>query len=121
MRLTNYEQNLKYQSKPPAFILGKYSVVGLGISRALGRLGIPVFWLSPNPKAVGFLSKYCKGIVCPNVVSYENEYIEMLLKIGNMLKHKGVLFPTGDIEVSAILRNKKNLEKYYHIPIADLK
>lgn len=121
MRLTNYEQSLKYLNKSPAFILGKYSVVGLGISRALGRLGIPVFWLSPNPKAVGFLSKYCKGIVCPSVVIYEKEYIKMLLKIGNMLKQKGVLFPTGDIEVSAVLRNKKNLEKYYHIPIADFK
>ena len=60
MRLKNYEEGLKQVDKPPAFILGKYSVVGLGISRALGRLGIPVFWLSPNPKAVGFLSKYCK-------------------------------------------------------------
>jgi len=120
-KLKNYDQSLKNLSKPPAFVLGKYSVTGLGISRALGRLKIPVFWLNKNPKAVGFLSKYCKGIVCPNIVSHEKEYIEMLLKIGKSLNHKGVLFPIGDTEVSAILRNKKELEKYYHIPIADFK
>ena len=31
------------------------------------------------------------------------------------------MFPIGDIETLAILKDKSKLEKYYHIPIADLK
>ncbi len=105
---------------PMAFILGKYIITGLGVSRSLGSKNIPVLWLDSNPNQAGFLSKYCHGLFCPDLKKNEKEYVDFLMTIGNKLNKKGVIFPIGDIEVLTILKNRKKLEKYFHIPIADL-
>ena len=107
--------------RPIAFILGKYIVTGLGVSRCLGIKNIPVFWLDSNPEQVGFLSRYCQGIFCPDINKNENEYVDYLIAIGKILNNKGVLYPIGDIEASVILNNRNELEQYFHIPIADFK
>ena len=105
---------------PFAFILGKYATTGLGVARCFGEQKVPVFWFDSNPKQPGFLSKYCKGFICPNPKNNEKEYIDFLLDFGKNIKEKGVLFPIADIEVSAVLKNRTKLEQYYHIPMANL-
>jgi len=112
---------IKKYDKPIAFVLGKYITGGLGVVRCLGRNQIPVLWFDSNPNQIGFFSKYCKEILCPNPKQNLQDYVDFLLKIGKNLNQKGVLFPIGDIEVYAILKHKHKLEKYYHIPISDLK
>lgn len=111
---------IKTTKEPFAFILGKYTTTGLGVSRCFGRQNIPIIWLDSNPNQAGFFSKYCNGIVCPNPIKNEKEYIDFLLDIGNNLNHKGIFFPISDIEVNVILNNKSKLEQYYHFPISDL-
>jgi len=120
-RYANLDKIIKPIDEPIAVILGKYATTGLGVSRCFGRKNIPVFWFDSNPKQVGFLSKYCKGVVCSHPKNNEKEYVDFLLLAGEKLNHKGILFPTGDIGVSAILKHRIKLERYYHIPIADLK
>jgi predicted ATP-grasp superfamily ATP-dependent carboligase len=118
------KQNLErivYQSEQPiGIILGEYITGGLGAVRCLGRAGIPVVWVDSTSKHVGFHSKYCKGIVCPDLKSHASEYIDFLVEIGCKLNHKGVLFPIRDLEVMAILQHRSELENYYYIPMADL-
>ena len=111
---------IKKIDEPIAFLLGIYLTTGLGFMRSIGRKGIPIIWLDYNPKQIGFLSKYCSGIICPHPKNNEKEYIDLLLNIGEKLSQKGVLFPTGDIETIAILKNRHKLEKFFRIPMADL-
>lgn len=120
-RSANPDKIIKTIDEPIAVILGKYTTTGLGVSRCFGEKRVPVLWFNSNPKQVGFLSKYCKGVVCPHPKNNEKEYVDFLLSVGEKLNHKGILFPTGDIEVSAILKHRIKLERYYHIPMADLK
>lgn len=117
---SDLDEPLKQTEEPTAFVIGKYATTGLGVTRCLGRLGIPVIWLDSNPNQSGFFSKYCNGIVSPNSNSNEQEFIDFLLNIGEKLNDRGVLFPTGDGEVITLLKHRKKLEKYYNIPMADL-
>ena len=119
VKLQDYHNILKKIDKPIAFVLGRYLTGGLGVVRNLGRNRVPVIWLDSNPKQIGFLSKYCKGIICPHPKNNLEEYIDFLINIGKKLNFKGVLLPIGDIEVYAVLKNRKLLENYYHIPMAD--
>ncbi len=120
-RYANLDKITNSIDEPIAVILGKYATTGLGVSRCFGEKKIPVLWFDSNSKQVGFLSKYCKGVVCPHPKNNEKEYVDFLLSVGEKLNHKGILFPTGDIEVSAILKHRVKLERYYHIPMTDLK
>lgn len=119
-KTNNIKNTIKKYDEPIAFVLGKYITGGLGVVRCLGRNKIPVLWLDSNQKHVGFLSRYCNGLTCPNPKENPQEYTDFLIKIGKILKKKGVLFPIGDIEVYIILKYRTNLEKYYYLPIADL-
>jgi len=121
VRSCNLDEIIKPIDEPIAFILGKYATTGLGVSRCFGEKRIPVLWFDSNPKQVGSLSKYCKGVVCPHPKNNEKEYVDFLLSVGEKLIHKGVLFPIGDIEVSVILKHRIKLEQYYYIPVSDLK
>ena len=119
LRVTNFDNLIKQSVKPLAFILGKYMTTGLGVCRCLGNVGIPVIWFDSSSKQIGFSSKYCIGKKCPDPRDNEKEYINLLLDIGKKLNNKAILFPIGDIEVFSLLKNKKALEKYYLLPMAD--
>jgi predicted ATP-grasp superfamily ATP-dependent carboligase len=116
----HYETIVKNTNKPIAFLLGSYLISGLGASRCLGRNDVPVLWLDANPKQIGFLSKYCTGVLCPHPKKEEKHYLEFLLELGEKQNTKGVLFPLGDIEALAVLKNKRKLENYYWVPSSDL-
>lgn len=117
--LKKIEKKIKKINKPIALVLGRYITTGLGTTRGLGTQNIPVFWFDSNPQNGGFLSKYCTGVLCPDLTINKTEYIEFLIRFGSMLNQKGVLFPIGDSEALIILKNKNKLKKYYHIPMAD--
>jgi predicted ATP-grasp superfamily ATP-dependent carboligase len=119
-RIRNYEKVIQKIDKPIAFVLGKYFTGGLGAVRCLGRAGAPVIWLDSSLKHIGYHSKYCKAIICPHPKFNRKEYVNFLLNLGKMLKHKGVLFPIRDIEVYIILKFRSELEKYFNIPMANL-
>lgn len=106
--------------KPHGVILGKYITGGLGAVRCLGRAGVPVIWIDSTSKHIGFHSKYCTGIVCPDLKNHAREYIDFLIHIGCKLSQKAVLFPVRDLEVLTMLQHRKELEEFYHIPMADL-
>jgi len=106
--------------KPPAVILGKYATTGLGVCRCFGKENVPTLWIDTNPRQTGFLSKYCTAaLTCPHPKENEEAYIEFLVDVGEKLPHKGVLFPLGDIELTALLKSQKRLQQYYHFPGAD--
>ena len=115
-----YQNLIQKINVPIGFVLGEYITGGLGAVRCLGRAGVPVVWMDAISRHVGFHSKYCKGIVCPDLRKHSQDYIDFLMEIGDILQYKGVLFPIRDIEVMTMLRHKSELQKFFHIPMAEL-
>jgi D-aspartate ligase len=99
---------------PLAFVLGIYPTSNLGAVRNLGRKGIPAVVVDWKKNQAAFFSKYAKGLLCPHPKNHEDDYIDFLVKVGEQLPMKAVLFPTGDTETLALLRHRTQLEKYYH-------
>ncbi|MCK4735730.1 MAG: hypothetical protein KAT65_24965, partial [Methanophagales archaeon] len=122
MRSKKFDDIIKYiktTDKPIALVLS-VDLNGLGVVRSLGRRDIPVIGLDPTPRQIGLFSRYCKGIVCPDPENKEKGYINFLLSLGVQLNTKGVLIPTGDVDVLAISKHRDKLERYYELPMAKL-
>lgn len=111
------EKYIKNTDKPIAFLLGA-SVTAVGAIRSLGRQGIPVIALDPAFGSIGFFSRYCKGIVCPDSEEKEDEYIDFLLGLGRQMNNKGVVISGSDADVFAVLRHRDKLEQFYNFPMA---
>jgi len=104
--------------RPPA-VVTYMSYLGLGLVRALGREGVPVFALDPKPDALGMNSRYCTPVVTPDIKEDEERYLDFLLDFGSKLPSKAVLFPTGDPTVVLFSRARDELARYYHYVAPD--
>jgi len=113
MKYKNHINLIKKINEPIAIVINCY-VTGLSVIRNLGRQGVPVIGLDPNPIQIGFFSKYCIGIQCPDPYKNENEFTQFLISLGETLNEKGVLFPCDDMYSLIILKNRKELEKYFY-------
>lgn len=117
-KFNNIIKYIKKTDKPIALVFG-LGINGLGVVRSLGRRGIPIIGLDPNPIQIGLFSRYCKGIVCPDPTKQEEEYVNLLLTLGEMMNTKGVIIQSEEADILTILKYKNRLSKYYRIPIAD--
>jgi predicted ATP-grasp superfamily ATP-dependent carboligase len=80
----------------PAAIVTYMSYSGLGIIRSLGRRGIRVFALDPDPSQMGMSSKFCVSRPCPRIEESVEQNVDFLVRLAGSLPEKPVLFPTGD-------------------------
>lgn len=106
---------LKNDKSIPIILGG--GINGLGIARSFGEEGINSIVFEQN-KDVAFYSKYSRGIVCPDPVNAQNDFLDYLIKFGNKLKHKGFLIATSDKFLIVVSRFQNILEKYYYFPMA---
>lgn len=104
--------------EPPA-VVTYMTYLGLGLVRALGREGVPVFALDPRPDALGMNSRYCTPVVTPDIKEDEERYLDFLLEFGSRLPTKAVLYPTGDPTVVLFSKARDELAKYYHYVAPD--
>ncbi|MCM3006969.1 hypothetical protein [Priestia koreensis] len=104
----------------PAIVFNSH-ITGLAVARNLGKEGIPVIALDRDGRAYGLQSKYANiAAYCPNPLVDEDGFIQLLIDIGKRLPKKGVLFPSNDEWVFAVLRNQDQLNAYYFIPFSEL-
>lgn len=99
--------------KPPAIVLG-LGQNGLATARALGRLGIPVVGIDTDLTQPSAQTRYCHKIQCDDFVSGGPGLVDTLIALGRRLDGKGVLFPSGDLNVSVVSENRERLEPYFH-------
>jgi len=97
---------------PVAFVLN-VSLAGLGAIRSLGRAGVPVVGLDPDPRHVGFSSRYCDAIICPHPVNEPEQLVRFLLDQAKRLDQPGVLSPASDAFVLFISRHREALREFY--------
>ena len=101
----------------PGVVLG-LGQNGLGTVRALGRRGVPVVGLDANLTQATARSRYCMPVACGDVRSEEG-LLATLLQLGKILPHKGVLFPSGDLNLLVVSEHRAQLAPYYHFALPD--
>lgn len=101
---------------PTAFVLN-VSLAGLGAIRSLGREGIPVIGLDPDPGHSGFASRYCDARVSPHPVHEQDELAEFLINEGRKLDQPGILSPASDATVLFVSRYRDVLKEYFRFSL----
>jgi len=104
---------------PAAVVFPARQTNSLGVIRSLGRRGIPVIGLDDHPMSVGFYSRFCKGMVCPNPRQDESQFVEYLVNLGERLKTRAVLFLMDDFFVFLATKYKEKLNKYFLFSFLD--
>lgn len=91
---------LRYTSTPVVVlrtVASPLSHAGIGIARSLGRLGVPVFWVDPDPAAPAARSRYVRGRFQLSLDrAHPNRAVDRLLGIGCELPRSAILIPTDD-------------------------
>jgi D-aspartate ligase len=103
---------------PPAVVLQSSFANGLGVIRDLGREGVPVLALDPNPRSLGFLSRYAAGVSVPDPARDEEAFVAGLEALGRELAERPVVFPTHDEYVWAVSRHADRLEPLFRVPFS---
>jgi D-aspartate ligase len=90
----------------------------LGVLRAFGRRGIPVVYLDPGGLDIVRYSKYItKRLKSQNSMESETKFVKVLLELGKQTNGQMMIIPTGDSDVLALSKHKRELEKYYYLPV----
>lgn len=101
---------------PTAFVLN-VSHAGLGAVRSLGRAGVAVVGLDPDPGHVGFASRYCTARQCPHPVHEPDQLAEFLMNEGRQLAEPGVLSPASDAFVLFVSRYRDTLREHFRFTL----
>ena len=90
---------------------------GLGITRSLGMLGVPVFTVIEDRFVPAAASKYLKGtFVWDTRDLSRSQLIEGLERIGRQLKLPTVLIPTDDAGAILIAEEARKLRQWFMFP-----
>jgi len=103
-------------AKPGGAVVVGGDYQGLGITRSLGRRGVPVCIIDDERSIAGF-SRYASHAVHVESLRHEEETVDALLRIGHKLGLRGwVLYPTRDETVAAISRHRSTLADFFRVP-----
>jgi predicted ATP-grasp superfamily ATP-dependent carboligase len=102
---------IKEQSNIGAIVIGGH-IQGLGITRILGREGIPVILLDKTKLNLTRFSNYCQK----SYLVQNEDLIKQLDAFKAQNKYAGwVIYPTNDAHVELLSKNKANLEPYFRV------
>lgn len=100
----------------PAIVFPARQTNSLGVIRSLGRRGVQVIGLDCVPMSVGFRSRYCSGMQCPDPVRDEGSFIDFLVELGKSLGTRGVLFLMDDFYVFLTTKHRARIENHFLFP-----
>lgn len=107
---------MKHAEQPPAVVLG-LGQNGMATVRALGRMGIPVIGIDSDLQQPGAQTRYCTKLFCKDFVNGGPGLLDTLLQLGKTLSTKGVLIPSGDLNVAVVSDNREVLSEYFHFAL----
>lgn len=117
--MTNRSFARRAAGQPPAIVLQASYANGLGVIRNLARAGVPVLAVDPNPRALGFASRYAACSVCPDPARDGDGFIAYLEALGRSLPQRAVVFPTHDEFIWPVSRHAERLHEWFRIPFSD--
>jgi predicted ATP-grasp superfamily ATP-dependent carboligase len=97
---------------PTAIVMNLF-YTGLGISRSLGERGIAVVGLTAQRGVYGNLSRYAKVLHSADSRNDPEALVQQLVRLGQSLTTRGVLFPTRDHDLVFLDRFRDVLEPYF--------
>ena len=101
----------------PVVILASPHHGGLGVTRSLGRLGIPVFNVDSSRWTPALFSKYCQGKFVWDIDQAPPEQsVERLVDIARLLGGRPVLIPTTDSAAILVADYAAALREWYIFP-----
>lgn len=101
----------------PVVVLASPHHGGLGVTRSLGRLGIPVFNVSSTPWAPAIFSRYCRGKFIWDVDNAPPEKsVEYLVDVARKVGRRCILVTTTDSTSTFVADNAAALKSWYIFP-----
>ena len=104
----------------PVVVLGCFGHGGLGVTRSLGRLGVPVYCVDADRYTPAFFSKYCRGKFQWDLHGAPAaEAVRFLRKLGAIIGRRSVLIPTSDIGAMFVVEQADRLRDLFMFPDTD--
>lgn len=107
---------------PPARLVTSTPVVlfrsthyaSLAIVRTLGRMGVRVFCIDPDPNALGMKSRFCSGRFERDIDAHRPEdAVRFLADVAREIGEKAVLLPTSDSLSLFVDRHRAQLSQWF--------
>lgn len=93
---------------------------GLGITRTLGRLGVPMYNIDESRNAPTFYSRYSKGsFVWDAERAPAEETIQFLKQVAEKIGRRPILIPTSDGTAMLVADHADELSQWYDFPRMD--
>jgi len=104
-------------SSTPVVVLRSDSHGGLNIMRSLGRLGVPVYNVDPNPWAPTFRSRYCRGRFVWDIEHRPaDESLAYMAEVHRRIGRSCILIPTTDRTANFVADHAETLAKSFVFP-----
>jgi len=87
---------------------------GLGIARSLGTRGVRVIGLTAHRGIYGNFTRYARVVSAPDSRTEPERLLPCLVRMGQELGERAVLFPTRDDDLVFLDRFRADLEPYYN-------
>jgi D-aspartate ligase len=104
-------------STTPVVVLGCFRHGGLGVTRSLGRLGVPVYCVDPDRYTPAFFSRYSRGNTewdlhgAPAAAT-----VQCLIELGARIGRRSVLITTSDLGAMLVVEQADRLREWYVFP-----
>jgi len=106
---------------PPAVVLGVFrGPSAIGVTRDLGRRGVPVLMADNNRTGLAVPSRYAAKVLCPDPYRDEAGFVHEMERLGDELPQKAVLFPARDDYVLPLAAAAARLGEYFLLPFSAL-
>lgn len=117
-------------TKPTAFIITHesdpnrtrkaMSIIGLTLTRSLGRQGIDVVRIHPNLLDFSLESRYCRKVeICPDFYQSEENLLGFLLQLRNKYTGQLILLPASDDTAYFLAKYKNDLRESFSIIVSE--
>ena len=102
-------------SNPGAIVIDGHGRGDLGVVRALGDRGVPVYLFTDDRHSPVAWSRFVTQVFPYPAASAGTEArVEALIRAGRQFRHKPVFFSSGDTSLLLFSRHRQQLEPYYH-------
>jgi predicted ATP-grasp superfamily ATP-dependent carboligase len=103
----------------PAVVLGPFDwPTSIGVTRDLGRLGVPSLMLDYGRAGYRAPSRYAARRLCPHPYHDPDGLVRALEDLGSGLPQKGVLVPTNDDYLLPVANAAERLSRFYLMPFS---
>jgi len=96
------------------------SIIALALTRALGRMGVPVVRVHPNHLDHSLASRYCRQVeICPDLYASEKELLDFLCTMAGRYSGLRVLIPGSDDCANFVAQYRSALSEHYAVVAPD--